>query len=290
MKLWKTPVGLARPIVPTVNPHVTHRGRGAFCDLDFTKTLKDKELKKDKEIGTEDQGKSIKDEKLSSHDVDGKAIVEEKGEKSLAISEPHEQHLEAEENEFKVDTVDERKLNDDKENEESRDKIKVDSGADIDNSETEINDNHNDDDEPISNSSAFHSVQLNEADIIEEKGIRDENSVKGSNISSETKVERDVLCNRDENDTVSVATTDNKSDVKAIDRVEETFTDVNSGTKDMPANSSVMETQNDQEILSEANVNLERESGKENEASEYPRQDEDDILKTAYDNPIYDTV
>ena len=288
MKLWKTPVGLARPIVPTVNPQVTHRGRGAFCDLDFTKISKDKELKKDKETGTGDQGKSIKDEKLSGHDVDDKAIVEEKGEKLLAISEPHEQHLDAEENEFKVDTVDERTLNDD--NEESRDKIKVDSGVDIDNGETEVNDKHNVDDEPISNSNAFNSVQLNETDIIEEKGIRDENSVKIGNISPETKVERDVLSNRDDNDTVSVATTDNKSDVKAVDRVEETLTDVNSGSKDTPANSSVMDTQNEQEILSEAKVNLEGESDKENEASEYPKQDEDDILKSAYDNPIYDTV
>lgn len=37
VKLWKTPVGLARPVQPNVNPLVTHRGQGAFCDRDFLK-------------------------------------------------------------------------------------------------------------------------------------------------------------------------------------------------------------------------------------------------------------
>lgn len=37
VKLWKTPVGLARPIQPHVDPLVTHRGRGAFCKQDFVK-------------------------------------------------------------------------------------------------------------------------------------------------------------------------------------------------------------------------------------------------------------
>lgn len=37
VKLWKTPVGLARPIQPHAEPLVTHRGLGAFCDKDFFK-------------------------------------------------------------------------------------------------------------------------------------------------------------------------------------------------------------------------------------------------------------
>lgn len=37
VKLWKTPVGLARPILPHPEPLVTHRGLGAFCEKDFVK-------------------------------------------------------------------------------------------------------------------------------------------------------------------------------------------------------------------------------------------------------------
>lgn len=38
VKLWKTPnIGLARPIQPKVDPLITHRGKGAFCDGDFVK-------------------------------------------------------------------------------------------------------------------------------------------------------------------------------------------------------------------------------------------------------------
>ncbi|KAL4223671.1 Differentially expressed in FDCP 6 [Mactra antiquata] len=38
VKLWRKPVGLARPLPPPQsNPHVTHRGLGAFCDKDFVK-------------------------------------------------------------------------------------------------------------------------------------------------------------------------------------------------------------------------------------------------------------
>lgn len=37
VKLWKTPVGLARPIQPHPEPLVTHRGLGAFCEKDFVK-------------------------------------------------------------------------------------------------------------------------------------------------------------------------------------------------------------------------------------------------------------
>ena len=33
--LWKKPVGLRRPLEPKVDPLVTHRGYGAFCDMDF---------------------------------------------------------------------------------------------------------------------------------------------------------------------------------------------------------------------------------------------------------------
>lgn len=41
VKLWKTPVGLARPILPHPEPMTTHRGKGAFCDHDFQKTRSD---------------------------------------------------------------------------------------------------------------------------------------------------------------------------------------------------------------------------------------------------------
>lgn len=37
VKLWKTPVGLARPIQPHPEPLVTHRGLGAFCEKDFVR-------------------------------------------------------------------------------------------------------------------------------------------------------------------------------------------------------------------------------------------------------------
>lgn len=42
VKLWKTPVGLARPIQPHIDPLVTHRGLGAFCDKDFMRKPSDK--------------------------------------------------------------------------------------------------------------------------------------------------------------------------------------------------------------------------------------------------------
>ena len=37
VKLWKTPVGLAKGVEPKVDPNVTHRGQGAFCRDDFSK-------------------------------------------------------------------------------------------------------------------------------------------------------------------------------------------------------------------------------------------------------------
>ncbi|WAR02414.1 SWP70-like protein, partial [Mya arenaria] len=36
-RLWRQPVGLARLITPSANPHITHRGVGAFCDRDFVR-------------------------------------------------------------------------------------------------------------------------------------------------------------------------------------------------------------------------------------------------------------
>ena len=43
VKLWKKPIGLAKPIGPKVNPLITHRGYGAFCKGDFKKRPSDSE-------------------------------------------------------------------------------------------------------------------------------------------------------------------------------------------------------------------------------------------------------
>lgn len=53
VKLWKTPVGLARPVQPKINPLVTHRGRGAFCNRDFLKKSSDTEPPSTEESPTE---------------------------------------------------------------------------------------------------------------------------------------------------------------------------------------------------------------------------------------------
>ncbi|KAK3600223.1 hypothetical protein CHS0354_003019 [Potamilus streckersoni] len=42
VKLWKTPVGLARQIQPTINPFVTHRGKGAFTETEFEIKMKER--------------------------------------------------------------------------------------------------------------------------------------------------------------------------------------------------------------------------------------------------------
>lgn len=60
VKLWKKPVGLARPVEPKVNPLITHRGHGAFCDRDFLrKPSVDDANKTDEETDEKDdiQGK-----------------------------------------------------------------------------------------------------------------------------------------------------------------------------------------------------------------------------------------
>lgn len=57
VKLWKDPVGFKRLIEPKIDPHVTHRGKGAFCEDDFKKRPehieKDKDYKEKSEAKTE---------------------------------------------------------------------------------------------------------------------------------------------------------------------------------------------------------------------------------------------
>lgn len=285
VKLWKTPVGLARPIVPKVNPHITHRGEGAFCDWDFMKRPQAMVPKKDEENDTGDQEDSNKDEKLSNSVVDDKKDVEE-NEKSPVISETQEHHLEAGENKYKVDTEFEMKDNNVNEGQETPDKIRycVDSGVDIDNGETEVGNKYNVLDETHEIINALNGAQSNETDSMIEKADLDENNLKGSKTSTETIAVREVLSNRDENESESVAKADEKSDIKEVDEVKELLTDVNSGTKDTPTDPSVAEKTDEQENLSEAND----ESDKENEASENLKQEHDENVKSAYDNPIYD--
>ncbi|KAK3084808.1 hypothetical protein FSP39_019379 [Pinctada imbricata] len=72
VKLWKTPIGLARPVEPKVDPRVTHRGRGAFCEDDFKKSpewCKDKFNQKEVENG--DEGRVIENkDKQAKQDGD----------------------------------------------------------------------------------------------------------------------------------------------------------------------------------------------------------------------------
>ncbi|XP_053375261.1 switch-associated protein 70-like [Mercenaria mercenaria] len=56
VKLWKTPVGLARPIQPHPEPLVTHRGLGAFCDRDFVKKQDDNANREDENNGMDKTG------------------------------------------------------------------------------------------------------------------------------------------------------------------------------------------------------------------------------------------
>ena len=52
MKLWKNPtIGLARPVLYKHTPLTTHRGEGAFCEIDFHK----KDLRKNQLTGNKEE-------------------------------------------------------------------------------------------------------------------------------------------------------------------------------------------------------------------------------------------
>ncbi|XP_052245022.1 switch-associated protein 70-like isoform X2 [Dreissena polymorpha] len=54
-QLWKRPIGLAKPVQPTFNPLISHRGQGAFCQDDFVKRERDKEPNADKSGNDSDE-------------------------------------------------------------------------------------------------------------------------------------------------------------------------------------------------------------------------------------------
>lgn len=61
----KTSVGLARPIGPKVPAFVTHRGHGAFNELDFVKKEKLKEIMKEREERKLQNHQEIDSDKVS---------------------------------------------------------------------------------------------------------------------------------------------------------------------------------------------------------------------------------
>lgn len=80
VKLWKTPVGLARPIQPKVNPLITHRGQGAFCDKDFVRKHSfDDTFKPFDEPKKDDEPIKDKGEKVNENNSDS-VFVEDKTE------------------------------------------------------------------------------------------------------------------------------------------------------------------------------------------------------------------
>ncbi|XP_048763124.1 switch-associated protein 70-like isoform X2 [Ostrea edulis] len=84
MKLWKNPtIGLARPVLPKVDPFLTHRGEGAFCQQDFIKKDDEKEgvLKENKKELSETPELTKDNQKLEANaEVDTKMKKNVEGE------------------------------------------------------------------------------------------------------------------------------------------------------------------------------------------------------------------
>ena len=262
VKLWKTPVGLARPIVPTVNPHVTHRGRGAFCELDFVKISKDTPVKKEgvKPIGNPEEDDS--DKKLPKDDVDIKHDEEQKDKNSLA----DERNL----------TVEEQKSH------EISGIECLNSGEKEKSLQTEIdNEQSNVDDEPVSNANDFDNAQSKD---------RFDKNEKESGVLIETEHKNDALLNQKEIECVSNIEAKRQYNENPLgERSFENQTDISVGTNDTQSDQSFMKTQSDNGSTHEANDSSNEESDNENESSDLSKQEKDEILQ-AFDNPIYDTV
>ena len=145
--LWKRPVGLARLVEPKIDRRVTHRGRGAFCDLDFQRRPDETSHSKDKEsetnkadnheevIPNKDQ-ETVKDDKEN----DGTNIQSKFSESMVnpdqrMIHKGGENEIDAHENQENI------KGNLEQTEESGRAKAFVDSGVDIDNGLLENHEN-----------------------------------------------------------------------------------------------------------------------------------------------------
>ena len=80
MKLWKNPtIGLARPVLYKHTPLTTHRGEGAFCEIDFHK----KDLRKNQLTGNKEEMPTAENggnKKSEDNDVD-----DDKSEEKLPV-------------------------------------------------------------------------------------------------------------------------------------------------------------------------------------------------------------
>ena len=141
VSLWKRPVGLARPIIPTVDPHVTHRGLGAFCDRDFQKregggSLRRKESETEEKTTDKDYEKQTIDDEIAENQRKEIALKSESSEIKADSDEDLiklQEDMNEESNEKLIDPKDIS------EQKEESDKVRslIDSGVDLDNNSDE---------------------------------------------------------------------------------------------------------------------------------------------------------
>ena len=141
VSLWKRPVGLARPIIPTVDPHVTHRGLGAFCDRDFQKregggSLRRKESETEENTTDKEHEKQTFDDEIAEKQRKETAL---KSESSEIKSNSDEDSIKLQEDiheEYNDKRVDPKDISEQTE-ESDKSRSLIDSGVDLDNNSEE---------------------------------------------------------------------------------------------------------------------------------------------------------
>ena len=141
VSLWKRPVGLARPIIPTVDPHVTHRGLGAFCDRDFQKregggSFRRKESETEEKTSDKDHEKQIIDDEIAEKQRKETALKSESSEIKADSDEnliKLQEDMNGESNEKRVDPKDISEQTE----ESDKSRSLIDSGVDLDNNSDE---------------------------------------------------------------------------------------------------------------------------------------------------------
>ena len=137
VSLWKRPVGLARPIIPTVDPHVTHRGLGAFCDRDFQKregggSFRRKESETEEKTTDKDHEKQTIDDEIAEKQRKETAL---KSESSEVKADSDEDLIKLQEDMNEVSNekcVDPKDISEQTE-ESDKSRFLIDSGVDLDN-------------------------------------------------------------------------------------------------------------------------------------------------------------
>ena len=103
MKLWKNPtIGLARPVLYKHTPLTTHRGEGAFCEIDFHK----KDLRKNQLTGNKEEMPTAENggnKKSEDNDVDNDKSEEE----MPTVSAENDGNQKSEDNKFEDDKSEE---------------------------------------------------------------------------------------------------------------------------------------------------------------------------------------